>query len=630
MSKKNKGQGRMDSEQIRNKIDQFLGEEKDQSETDAESGREGADGSDETMVSFVSGSSIIDIGELRRAQLMDDADLEDDATDLTAKGESTDEADLEDENLDMNHLSVSAKNEARIQSNLRARALPSDAEVEAEALSLNEEAKLLMAEMDNDPELKKDVLSDFEETESNDDLSRIASSIDVQNAEQVKIYEALASDVSDELKALNETFILEDKLLESAIAEELALEASAEALTANESKLKNRGKKSKEKAAGAASKLSAKLSAKLSVDSSDAAFDADAADDFKEPKLDEDGLEIDEVEAEEMSEHDQELLAALPKVDEDGNYDLEDLQSCVEALLLYSDRPVSLKKLKEMLEMTEAEDTPILQAIELLKNEFSARAHGFEVAEIAGGYQLRTKPSKAALLRKLAKIQIQRLSRGAMETLTIVSYKQPCTKDDIDQVRGVDSSHFIRTLLDRKLIEVSGRSENAGRPMIYSTTDTFLEVFGLMDLKGLPPLREIEAMVPQMAAAEDGAEDPRVVQMRKLVHQMKVDSNHLDYNPREDDKILQEIRERVKSIDISTPYLERQKQLATEGITGEAAELILTREFNFDKATSGGEEILESEARSELSLEASNDENLVVKDLVSDENSESQNESSDS
>jgi segregation and condensation protein B len=178
-----------------------------------------------------------------------------------------------------------------------------------------------------------------------------------------------------------------------------------------------------------------------------------------------------------------------------------------------------------------------------------------------------------------------------METLTICAYKQPCTKDDIDQIRGVDSSHFIRTLLDRKLIEVTGRSEAPGRPMIYQTTDTFLEVFGLMDLSGLPPLREIEAMVPQLGATEEGAEDPRVIQMRKMVSQMKIEANHLDYDAKEDEKILQEIRDRVKSIDISTPYLERQKALAAQGITGEEAEEILAREFGFDQALSGGESI---------------------------------------
>jgi len=406
---------------------------------------------------------------------------------------------------------------------------------------LRREADLLREEIDNDASMKSDVLADFNEAETEQNLDRLASSLSEQEAERLVEYEALAQDVSDELKAMNSEMIAEDRMVETAMAENALAEED---------------------------------------------------EDSDQP--------------EEMSEEDATLKAALPQADEDGNYALEDIQSCVEALLFYSDRPVSLKKLKEMLEMTEAEDAPILEAIALLKESFASNAHGFEVAEIAGGYQLRTKPSKAPLLRKLAKVQIQRLSRGAMETLTIVSYKQPCTKDDIDQVRGVDSSHFIRTLLDRKLIEVTGRSEAAGRPMIYATTDTFLEVFGLMDLKGLPPLREIEAMVPQMAAAEAGQEDPRVVQMRKLVHQMKTESNHLDYSAKEDEVILQEIKDRVKSIDITTPYLARQKELAEQGIHGEEAEALLAHEFGFDRASSGGETITEplseNETQEELNL----------------------------
>jgi segregation and condensation protein B len=427
---------------------------------------------EEEVVSFIPGDSVIDIGALRRAQ----------------SGHS-------DEDLDL-------------------------------------DAREILEEFENDPELKNDVLAEFDALESDEKLEQIAEAVGIQEQEDLEKMEALALQVSDDLKTLNETLIADDLILENP-----------------------------------------ELRAQLLSDSEE--------EDSEEPT------------AEELSEEDAALRSALPRANDEGEYDLTDLQSCIDTLLFYSDRPLSLKKMKEMLEMTEAEDAPLLQAIELLKASFQNENRGFEIAEIAGGYQFRTKPKKAPLLRKLAKVQVQRLSRGAMETLTICAYKQPCTKDDIDQVRGVDSSHFIRTLLDRKLIEVSGRSEAAGRPMIYQTTDTFLEVFGLMDLSGLPPLREIEAMVPQMAAQEEGAEDPRVIQMRKLVTQMKTESNHLDYDAREDEKILQEIRDRVKTIDISTPYLERQKALAAEGITGDAAEEILAKEFGFNAATAGGEPIQE-------------------------------------
>jgi segregation and condensation protein B len=537
-------------------------------------------------------TSIIDMGAIRRAQAQE-----------YASDEELAEHDASHENLapDAGHDHVE---------NLRADATD---DAEARELSLDEEAALIRQELDADPELKRDVLLGYRKDDSDENLDNIAAKIKKQEKAQLEQYQGLADEVSEELKDFNDLLILEDKLLETSLAQE-ADQGVIQELAASAARAKKIKKPKK-----------AAPTIDQEKDGSAEAFAIDVpGSDFSELNLS-DANEEEAVEIEEMSEEAAELKAALPQIDADGNYPLEDLQSCIEALLFYSDRPVSLKKLKEMLEMTEAEDAPILEALEGLKAQFAAPLHGFEIAEIAGGYQLRTKLSKAPLLRKLAKIQVQRLSRGAMETLTIVSYQQPCTKDEIDKVRGVDSSHFIRTLLDRKLIEVSGRSEAAGRPMIYSTTDIFLEVFGLMNLQGLPPLREIEAMVPQMAAAEEGAEDPRVIQMRKMVHQMKEDSNHLDYNAKEDDQILQEIRERVKAIDISTPYLERQKQLAAEGITGAEAEEVLTREFNFAKATSGGEVIVTENAE-ETSTEESTDQSVLdaahsaqQSDLLSDE-----------
>lgn len=459
----------------------------------------------EDIVTFNPGASHIDIGEIRKAQMNQDADL-----------------------------------------------------------SLDEEAESILEEMDNDAELKKDVLEGYDVESSNDDLAKIADSVATQTAADIAKYEQLAMDVSDELKAENLDMIKEDILLETSIAQESTKPA------------KKKSKKTKTEQSETTENLEASATESVSGEESD-------------------------IETEEMSEQDLELRAALPQIGEDGEYNQDDLQSCISALLFYTEKPLSLKKMKEMLEMPEAEDEIFLKAIESLKEDLLKPAHGFELADIAGGYQYRTKIARAPLLRKLAKVQVQRLSRGAMETLTIVAFKQPCTKDEIDQVRGVDSSHFIRTLLDRNLIEVSGRSEAAGRPMIYNTTNTFLEVFGMMDLGALPPLHEIEAMVPQLAAVEEGQEDPRVVQMRKMVSQMKTESNHLDYNAKEDDQILQEIRDRVKSIDVTTPYLARQKQLAEEGIHGADAEEILAKEFGFARDAHTG--LALEPVQSELSLD---------------------------
>ena len=264
---------------------------------------------------------------------------------------------------------------------------------------------------------------------------------------------------------------------------------------------------------------------------------------------------------------DPELLAALPQRDEEGNLDLMEMQSCIEALLFMLDKPVSAEKLQELLTASPEAEKPefnlIQEALTALKAEYRRPSHGFELVEVANGYQLRTKPGRAALAKKLAKIQNQRLSSGAMETLAIIAYKQPVLKEDVDKVRGVDSSHFIRGLLDKKLISISGRSDLPGRPMLYSTTRDFLELFGLKDLQALPPLHELEQMVPssQSDSKDPRDEDPRVVKMRKLVSEMNSDQTRLEYNPREDEVILKEIRDRVSQIATSTPYLDEQKAI---------------------------------------------------------------------
>ena len=243
------------------------------------------------------------------------------------------------------------------------------------------------------------------------------------------------------------------------------------------------------------------------------------------------------------------------------------LDASLEALLFMSDKPLSSDKLHSLVEGLLTEDglthADVQESVTRLRDRYRRPEFGFELAEIAGGFQFRTKPERAELAKLLAKVQVQRLSSGAMETLAIIAYRQPVMKDDIDQIRGVDSSHFVRTLVDRKLISISGRSELPGRPMLYVTTQDFLELFSLKDLRSMPALHEIEAMIPSSESKPGGEDDPRILQMRKLVDQMNQDhSVSLIYNAKEDEKILKEFRERVNAIPTTTPFLESQKQEA--------------------------------------------------------------------
>lgn len=305
-------------------------------------------------------------------------------------------------------------------------------------------------------------------------------------------------------------------------------------------------------------------------------------------------------EAEEAEKADPELQAALPQVDEDGNLDLAELQSCIEAVLFMVDKPLSMDRIREMIG-PDFELNLFQEAMTALMDRYKANARGIEIAQVANGYQFRTKPARAALAKKLAKVQTQRLSSGAMETLAIVAYRQPVMKEDIDKVRGVDSSYFVRHLLDKKLISISGRSDLPGRPMLYGTTSDFLSLFGLKDLSAMPSLREIEQMIPTSQSGNPDDEDPRVKEMRKLVGQMKADtSTTLVYDPREDEKILREIREKVSAIPTSTPYLEEQRALEKQ-----AAELAkMSPEERAALAAAASIEAAAEGATAELPLEA--------------------------
>jgi segregation and condensation protein B len=239
--------------------------------------------------------------------------------------------------------------------------------------------------------------------------------------------------------------------------------------------------------------------------------------------------------------------------------DSEEIQSCIEAILFISDKPLSSEKLRGLLGQ-DFEMSLFQEAITTVQKRYQAIHHGIELAEIAGGYQFRTKPGRAALAQKLVRVQTQRLSTGGMESLAIVAYKQPIMKEEVDKIRGVDSSYFIRGLLEKKLIKIAGRSELPGRPILYTTTDEFLQLFGLKDLSSLPSLRELEQMIPSSQSSNPADEDPKTREMRRLVAEMKADkSSALHYNPKEDEKILKEIKDNVGAIPTSTPYLDALK-----------------------------------------------------------------------
>lgn len=160
----------------------------------------------------------------------------------------------------------------------------------------------------------------------------------------------------------------------------------------------------------------------------------------------------------------------------------------VEALLFASGNPVSTKKISQIIEVPE-EHIELL--IDQLILEMADDNRGLTIVKVAAGYQLCTKPELSEVVKKLAQVQDTKLSLAAMETLSIIAFKQPITKHEIESIRGVKVDKVIATLLERQMIKETGRKEAIGRPIIYGTTDEFLKSFGLNDLRDLPSLAEL-------------------------------------------------------------------------------------------------------------------------------------------
>jgi segregation and condensation protein B len=181
------------------------------------------------------------------------------------------------------------------------------------------------------------------------------------------------------------------------------------------------------------------------------------------------------------------------------------LKAKIEAIIYAAETPITLDQIvalvKESAEIANGTElrSQVMLAVGELKAEYAVDAHGIEIREVAGGYRMSTKPEQHELVRSFAKSLKPpiRLSLPALETLAVIAYKQPVTIPEISEIRGVDSSGVIATLLDRKLITTSGRKDVIGRPILYKTTKEFLLRFGLKDVNELPSMEEFEKLVAQ-------------------------------------------------------------------------------------------------------------------------------------
>jgi len=173
--------------------------------------------------------------------------------------------------------------------------------------------------------------------------------------------------------------------------------------------------------------------------------------------------------------------------------DEDTLSGAIETIIFMTEKPASLVKIKNFID----EEMPlrvVFESIKRLQNEYEAKHHGLRLVEVAEGFQFRTKATFSKYVQDIFKVNSLVLTPASLESLAVIAYKQPVSRVELDKIRGVDSSHLIRGLMERRLVKIVGRSEDVGRPVLYGTTPEFLEVFSLNSLEDLPPERELEEL----------------------------------------------------------------------------------------------------------------------------------------
>jgi segregation and condensation protein B len=167
----------------------------------------------------------------------------------------------------------------------------------------------------------------------------------------------------------------------------------------------------------------------------------------------------------------------------------EHVKRVIEALLFSSARPIGASRLAEL--SGAADGNQARRIVGELREEYDAARRAFAVEELAGGFQLLTRAEFAPYVSRLhSRQQQETLSKAALETLAIVAYRQPITRAQVEDIRGVQCGHMLRSLVEKRLVRVTGKSEELGRPLLYGTTKQFLEAFGLKSLKDLPRRRD--------------------------------------------------------------------------------------------------------------------------------------------
>ena len=208
----------------------------------------------------------------------------------------------------------------------------------------------------------------------------------------------------------------------------------------------------------------------------------------------------------------------------------EERKAALEAIIYAADEPATIEQLAKAL----GEEKLVVQAaLDELVPSYASEERGIEIRAVAGGYKLYTKPQQHDVVRRFIKSLRPplRLTKPALETLAVIAYKQPVTSPEISEIRGVNTSGVISTLLDKRLITTAGRKEVMGRPILYKTSKEFLMRFGLSDLDELPSLKEFEALAREALGTDEGIAPGDVTEEQVAELHPEVDAAHEGAQP---------------------------------------------------------------------------------------------------
>jgi segregation and condensation protein B len=246
------------------------------------------------------------------------------------------------------------------------------------------------------------------------------------------------------------------------------------------------------------------------------------------------------------------------------------VRTAVETLLFLAEKPLSVEELRAA---TGIEPARLLRALDQVSGHHREGISGVVLHEVAGGWQLRTSPDNADFARRFLRVKPQRLTRAALETLAIVAYRQPVTRPEIEEIRGVDCGAVVKALLERRLLKILGKKEEPGRPILYGTTREFLEFFALKDLASLPTLREFHELSEEHRDIVEKAPEPEPQPIAGLVDELRDERLRAELEARraEGEQALDELEKAMEKADEKSRSAEAALSEKKDGEPGPGA-----------------------------------------------------------